>query len=59
MSRKIPQAGSHQATRRAILRSAAAVAAPFGSDALKSRIAREPPRWRDVAKQAGVKPIEP
>ena len=61
MSRKIPGAGSHQATRRTILKSAAAVAvtAPFGSEALKARIARERPLWRDVAKQPGIKPIEP
>jgi hypothetical protein len=59
MSRKIPGAGSHQATRRTILKSAAAVAAPFSSEALEARIARDLPLWRDVAKRVGIKPIEP
>jgi tripartite-type tricarboxylate transporter receptor subunit TctC len=40
------------------LRSVGFEASAGGSDALKARIARELPLWRDVARQAGIKPIE-
>lgn len=43
---------------RTKLRSVGFEASAGGSDALKSRIERELPLWRDVAKQAGIKPIE-
>lgn len=40
------------------LRNVGFEASAGGPDALRARIARELPLWRDVAKQAGIKPVQ-